>query len=245
MSSGCNSELWLQFWLQALFDLEATNAELKGDLRDLWIAGAQEIDISASRKAILIKARGGEGGWGWGGGGGSAPRCGCGTPRLLQLPQVPGQRPVRVGESQAWFAGALTHALATEPGSSRRRRSGWHDAACCSQPARWAFNPKLASQVPYRLLKAYHKIQQRLVRELEKKFSGESEACVLWRSARRAPLTSASTARPCPGCRQRRWVLRSPSAHGVAWAGRAAVQRTGERRAPQHDSWKAQGLPRL
>lgn len=43
---------------QALFDLEATNAELKGDLRDLWIAGANEIDISASRKAILIKARG-------------------------------------------------------------------------------------------------------------------------------------------------------------------------------------------
>lgn len=29
--------------LQALFDLEATNAELKGDLRDLWIAGAQVI----------------------------------------------------------------------------------------------------------------------------------------------------------------------------------------------------------
>lgn len=28
-------------------------------------------------------------------------------------------------------------------------------------------------QVPYRLLKAYHKVQQRLVRELEKKFSGE------------------------------------------------------------------------
>lgn len=27
--------------------------------------------------------------------------------------------------------------------------------------------------VPYRLLKAFHKIQQRLVRELEKKFSGE------------------------------------------------------------------------
>ena len=26
---------------QALFDLEATNAELKGDLRDLWISGAQ------------------------------------------------------------------------------------------------------------------------------------------------------------------------------------------------------------
>ena len=42
---------------QALFDLEATNAELKGDLRDLWIAGATEVDVSAARKAILIKAR--------------------------------------------------------------------------------------------------------------------------------------------------------------------------------------------
>jgi small subunit ribosomal protein S7e len=28
-------------------------------------------------------------------------------------------------------------------------------------------------RVPYRLLKAFHKIQSRLVRELEKKFSGE------------------------------------------------------------------------
>jgi hypothetical protein len=70
---------------QALFDLEATNAELKGDLRDLYIAGAKEVDVSASRKAILIN-------------------------------------------------------------------------------------------VPYRLLKAFHKIQQRLVRELEKKFSGERAA---------------------------------------------------------------------
>lgn len=72
----------LPAFLQALFDLEATNAELKTDLRDLWIAGASEVDISASRKAILIR-------------------------------------------------------------------------------------------VPFRLLKAYHKIQSRLVRELEKKFSGE------------------------------------------------------------------------
>ncbi|KAI7845441.1 hypothetical protein COHA_000992 [Chlorella ohadii] len=72
---------------QALFDLEATNAELKGDLRDLWIAGATEVDVSAARKAILIK-------------------------------------------------------------------------------------------VPYRLLKAYHKVQQRLVRELEKKFSGKDVVIV-------------------------------------------------------------------
>ncbi|PRW20375.1 40S ribosomal S7 isoform A [Chlorella sorokiniana] len=71
----------------ALFDLEATNAELKGDLRDLWIAGATEVDVSAARKAILIK-------------------------------------------------------------------------------------------VPYRLLKAYHKVQQRLVRELEKKFSGKDVVIV-------------------------------------------------------------------
>lgn len=73
--------------LQALFDLEATNAELKGDLRDLYIAGATEVDISASRKAILI-------------------------------------------------------------------------------------------HVPYRLLKSFHKVQQRLVRELEKKFSGKDVVIV-------------------------------------------------------------------
>jgi Ribosomal protein S7e len=40
--------------LQALFDLEATNAELKSDLRDLYITGAAEIDVSPSRKAIII-----------------------------------------------------------------------------------------------------------------------------------------------------------------------------------------------
>lgn len=46
----------LTFWLlQALFDLEATNQELKSDLRDLYITGAAEIDVgSSSRKAIII-----------------------------------------------------------------------------------------------------------------------------------------------------------------------------------------------
>ena len=39
---------------QALFDLEATNSELKNDLRDLYITSAQEIDVSSSRKAIVI-----------------------------------------------------------------------------------------------------------------------------------------------------------------------------------------------
>ena len=40
--------------LQALFDLEATNTELKSDLRDLYITGAKEVDVNASRKAIII-----------------------------------------------------------------------------------------------------------------------------------------------------------------------------------------------
>ena len=39
---------------QALFDLEATNTELKTDLRDLYITAAAEVDVSASRKAIII-----------------------------------------------------------------------------------------------------------------------------------------------------------------------------------------------
>ena len=46
--------------LQALFDLEATNAELKGDLRDLWIAGAQEVGAAANR--ARGRAARGEGG---------------------------------------------------------------------------------------------------------------------------------------------------------------------------------------
>ena len=38
--------------------------------------------------------------------------------------------------------------------------------------------PHCATQVPYRLLKQFHKIQQRLVRELEKKFSGKDVVIV-------------------------------------------------------------------
>eukprot|EP00798_Chlamydomonas_sp_ICE-L_P001515 gene1515-32893_t len=73
---------------QALFDLEATNAELKADLRDLYIISAKEIEIhGTSRKAIII-------------------------------------------------------------------------------------------HVPYRLKKSFQKIQQRLVRELEKKFSGKDVVIV-------------------------------------------------------------------
>ena len=75
---------------QALFDLEATNTELKVELRDLYITGARKIDLQGtSRKAVII-------------------------------------------------------------------------------------------HVPYRLLGAYHKIQHRLVGELEKKFSGKDLVNTSW-----------------------------------------------------------------
>ena len=44
--------------MQALFDLEATNAELKADLRDLYITSAKEIDVhGTARKAIIVHVR--------------------------------------------------------------------------------------------------------------------------------------------------------------------------------------------
>lgn len=44
---------------QALFDLEATNSELKADLRDLYITSAKEIDVqNGSRKAIIVQVIG-------------------------------------------------------------------------------------------------------------------------------------------------------------------------------------------
>ena len=47
--------LVLTFVFQALFDLEATNNELKADLRDLYITAAKEIDIhNSTRKAIIV-----------------------------------------------------------------------------------------------------------------------------------------------------------------------------------------------
>lgn len=97
-------ELELQV-AQALFDLEATNAELKADLRDLYIAGAKEVDVSSSRKAILI-------------------------------------------------------------------------------------------HVPYRLLKSFHKVQQRLVRELEKKFSGKDVVIVGVRRILPVPKKGRRVQRP-------------------------------------------------
>ena len=45
---------FLSLLFQALFDLEATNNELKTDLRDLYINSAQEVDVNGGRTAIVI-----------------------------------------------------------------------------------------------------------------------------------------------------------------------------------------------
>ena len=51
-------------------------------------------------------------------------------------------------------------------------------------------------QVPFRLLKAFHKIQQRLVRELEKKFSGKDVVVVANRHIMPVPKGGFARARP-------------------------------------------------
>jgi small subunit ribosomal protein S7e len=50
--------------------------------------------------------------------------------------------------------------------------------------------------VPYRLLKAFHKVQQRLVRELEKKFSGRDVVIVANRRILPPSSSGVSNARP-------------------------------------------------
>ncbi len=50
--------------------------------------------------------------------------------------------------------------------------------------------------MPYRLLKAFHKIQQRLVRELEKKFSGRDVVIVANRRILPPPRNGKTNARP-------------------------------------------------
>ncbi len=52
------------------------------------------------------------------------------------------------------------------------------------------------AQVPYRLLKAFHKIQQRLVRELEKKFSGKDVVIIANRRILSPTTSGQSNARP-------------------------------------------------
>ena len=91
--------------LKALFDLENTNQELRSDLRDLFINSAKQIDISGSRKAVII-------------------------------------------------------------------------------------------HVPYRLRKSFKKIHNRLVRELEKKFSGKDVIFIATRRIMRPPKKGTVAARP-------------------------------------------------
>ena len=51
-------------------------------------------------------------------------------------------------------------------------------------------------QVPYRLLKAFQKVHPRLVRELEKKFSGKDVVLVANRRIQPKPSTGMAKARP-------------------------------------------------
>ncbi|XP_019189645.1 PREDICTED: 40S ribosomal protein S7-like [Ipomoea nil] len=90
---------------QALFDLENTNQELKSDLKDLYINAAVQIDVSGSKKAVVI-------------------------------------------------------------------------------------------HVPYRLRKAFRKIHVRLVRELEKKFSGKDVILIATRRIVRPPKRGSAVQRP-------------------------------------------------
>ena len=102
-----HSQFFLSFskkTLQALFDLEATNAELKPDLRDLFISGATEVD-AGGRKAVVL-------------------------------------------------------------------------------------------HVPYRLQRSFQKVQPRLVRELEKKFSGRDVVLVANRRVQRPASDGKATSRP-------------------------------------------------
>merc|ERR1712226_693697 len=102
---GAEPDAFEESVAQALFDLEANNAELKSDLKDLYITSAREIDVSGSRKSIII-------------------------------------------------------------------------------------------HVPFRLLKAFHKIQHRLIRELEKKFSGKDVVVVAARRIMPPSKSGLSSARP-------------------------------------------------
>ncbi|KAM1478103.1 hypothetical protein ACFXTO_039858 [Malus domestica] len=90
---------------QAVFDLENTNQELKSDLKDLYINSAIQVDVSGSKKAVVI-------------------------------------------------------------------------------------------HVPYRLRKAYRKIHVRLVRELEKKFSGKDVILIATRRIVRPPKKGSAAQRP-------------------------------------------------
>ena len=92
--------------------------------------------------------------------------------------------------------------------------------------------------MPFRLLKAFHKIQQRLVRELEKKFSGKDVVIIANRRIlpaskgakgsqrpRSRTLTAVSSGGSEPAC-----LLSAAAADAVAAAAEAAGARAGQAR---------------
>ncbi|GJN29789.1 hypothetical protein PR202_gb18112 [Eleusine coracana subsp. coracana] len=95
----------LRATLQAFFDLENGNTEIKSDLKDLYINNAVQVDVAGNRKAVVI-------------------------------------------------------------------------------------------HVPYRLRKAFKKIHTRLVRELEKKFSGKDVVIIATRRIVRPPKKGSAVQRP-------------------------------------------------
>jgi hypothetical protein len=190
------SNVLLFSFLQALFDLEATNAELKADLRDLYITSAKEIEIhGTSRKAIIVHVR----------------QLLLELKRLsLGLWQLYDNDIVAAAAGEAAATAAEAGQLAAAWVSDYYRRLMFpsmgfdHDARMMIiRVKRWGWYWRLnlrhlyfAAQVPFRLLKAFHKIQQRLVRELEKKFSGKDVVIVANRRIMPPQTTGVSNSRP-------------------------------------------------
>lgn len=87
----------------------------------------------------------------------------------------------------------LSSVIITQPGSLQ---TFMH--RCCKATLTYLLHLLLTSariQVPYRLKKSFNKIQQRLVRELEKKFSGKDVVLIANRRIM-PPQKGASNKRP-------------------------------------------------
>lgn len=84
-----------------------------------------------------------------------------------------------------------------------------------------ALSLRVHTQVPYRLLKAFHKIQQRLVRELEKKFSGKDVVFIGTRRIMPPPKSGKSIARP-----RSRTLTAVSGGEGEVWGSGGWMQHT-------------------
>lgn len=100
--------------------------------------------------------------------------------------------------SEALANGTGYGELSAQPGAPRPTRR-LHPFACSCHDFTRTFthaSTTCVAQVPYRLLKAFHKIQQRLVRELEKKFSGKDVVIIANRRILSPTTSGQSNARP-------------------------------------------------